>query len=209
NLGFENIWLRPMNIIGFAKEQWKEIGYSPEEFFDFYNKTLDYILNEKNGQITELMATLISLKILGNKDPEMTDMMSPCGAGISQLLYDHKGNIYTCDEGKIFEEFNLGNVKNSSWNDIFEHETLLSMIDVSSKKSLLCDRCEWEAFCGICPVNTYSSQGTIVSKLPMDFNCNLYGKVIENIFERLLFSINQREILENWTRNNNIFGDKN
>lgn len=204
--GFDNIWLRPMNRIGFARERWEKIGYSPEEFLNFYKNTMDYILEEKNGEIRELMAVLFAKKILGTRDPEMTELMSPCGAGISQLLYDNDGDIYTCDEGKIFDEFKLGNVRKSQWNDIFKNETLLSMIDVSSKQSLLCDRCEWEAFCGICPVNTYSLQGTIISELPRDFNCRIYGKIIENVFERLLYSKKQRKIIQGWAKNDRVFG---
>ncbi|MFP4634142.1 MAG: radical SAM protein, partial [Candidatus Aenigmatarchaeota archaeon] len=204
DLGMDYIWLRPLNKIGFAGESWEEIGYTAGEFVNFYSETLDYILQE--GNIKELYAVLLAKKILGVRDPEMTEMTSPCGAGISQLLYDYRGDIYTCDEAKVFEEFKLGNVEYVDWEDVFTSETLLSMVDISSKKNYLCNNCEWEPFCSICPVNTYSEQGTIVSKLPEDYRCKLYSGLIEDVFKRLLFNQDQREVLQKWAKQSEIFG---
>ncbi|MFB6216895.1 MAG: radical SAM protein, partial [Candidatus Aenigmatarchaeota archaeon] len=102
-LDLDKIWLRPLNKIGFAEENWNRVGYTAEQFTEFYRETLHYITEEREG-MKELYATLLARKILGIKDPEMTEMTSPCGAGISQLMYDRNGDIYTCDEGKIFDE---------------------------------------------------------------------------------------------------------
>lgn len=202
-LDMNYIWLRPLNKIGFAEESWKEVGYTPKEFVNFYSDTLDYILEK--DEIKELYAVLLTKKILQVKDPEMTEMTSPCGAGISQLLYDENGNVHTCDEGKIYDEFKLGNVENSIWKDVVTNDTFLSMVDISSKKNYLCGNCPWEPFCAVCPVNTYAEQDTVVSKLPEDFRCQLHGKIIEDIFRRLLFS-EDREKLENWASEDKIFG---
>ncbi|MFP4117185.1 MAG: His-Xaa-Ser system radical SAM maturase HxsB [Candidatus Aenigmatarchaeota archaeon] len=198
--GFDKIWLRPLNKIGFARENWNEVGYSAEDFMDFYKEALDYILMEKNKEIVELNALLYVKKILRTSDPNMTEMTSPCGAGISQLLYDFDGDIYTCDEAKIFEEFRLGNVKQSEWSDIFTNDTLLSMIDISSMKGLNCNSCVWEPFCSVCPVNMYSEQGTVVPKLSETFQCRLNKKMVDDMFQRLIFSKDQRQTLEKWAK---------
>ena len=203
-LGFDKVWLRPLNKIGFAKEEWKKIGYTSEEFVNFYKETLDHILKE-GKEITELMALIFSKKILGPKDPVMTEIMSPCGAGISQLLYNHKGEIFTCDEGKVFEEFKLGDVRRSEWKDVIKNDTFISMVDVSSKENFLCQNCEWNPYCGICPVGSYSEQGSIVTKLAQDRRCRTYSQIIENIFERLLFSKKQRKVLTKWVENDEVF----
>ncbi len=202
NLGLDKIWLRPLNKLGYAEEMWDEIGYTAEEFGSFYSKTLDYILDDKNGKIKELTAFLLSKKILSVPDPEMTELTSPCGAGISQLLYDNKGNIYTCDEGKVFDEFKLGNVKESSPKDIFTNDTIVSMIDISSRKGYLCGDCVWDPFCAICPVNTYSEQGNILSKLSQDFRCAINSHLLQDIFKRLIYKKEERQILKEWAKVN-------
>lgn len=49
NLGFNNIFLRPLTRLGKADNNWMNIGYSAEEFLEFFKKSLDYIieLNKK------------------------------------------------------------------------------------------------------------------------------------------------------------------
>ncbi len=44
-LGMEQIFLRPLSPIGYAKRVWGDIGYEAEEFVRFYEKTLDYIID--------------------------------------------------------------------------------------------------------------------------------------------------------------------
>lgn len=205
-LGFDGVWLRPLNNIGLAGDEWKKIGYSMGEFFEFYKKTLNYILekNKEGKKFNELMTTLLLKKIIQKRDPLFADLQSPCGAGIGQLLYDYKGDIFTCDEGKIFEEFKLGNVHSSKYSDIF-NETLITMTDLSSKKNYLCDRCVWNPYCGVCPIYTYASQNTLVSLLPLDDKCKLYSKIIKTIFEKLLFSEQDKKILFNWYKRDKVF----
>ena len=197
-LDLRNVWFRFMNNLGFAHTEWKKIGYTPEEYMKFFNTGLDYIieLNKKGEKITEVMTYIMLKKILNKRDPMFVDIQSPCGAAIGQLLYDHKGNIFTCDEAKIFEEFKLGNVKTSNYKDIFNNKTLRAMIDISSKYPTLCDACPFSPFCGICLVNIYKSQGNIIPKLTEDFRCNIFKKLIPNIFHRLLFTDNRKIFLK-------------
>jgi uncharacterized protein len=39
------IMIKPLNKLGFARRTWNEIGYSQEEYLDFFKKSLDYLLN--------------------------------------------------------------------------------------------------------------------------------------------------------------------
>ena len=42
--GFESVFLRPLTPLGYAAEYWENIGYSVEEFVEFYSHALEYIL---------------------------------------------------------------------------------------------------------------------------------------------------------------------
>jgi len=205
--GFDSIWIRHLNNLGFAKNDWAEVGYTADEFLNFWRQSMDYILkkNREGQRIIELFSIIFAKKIISKKDPMMIDILSPCGAAIGQLLYNSNGDIFTCDEGKIFPEFKLGNVKTSKIKDIFSHPTTLSMIDISSKKSFLCDRCVWESYCGFCPIHAYSSEGTIVSKLAMNDRCKIYGTIINELFEKFIFSPEDRKILFDWIKNEKVF----
>jgi sulfatase maturation enzyme AslB (radical SAM superfamily) len=43
-LGLDSIFLRPLNPYGFAIPELKTLGYSPEEYIDFFRKCLEYVL---------------------------------------------------------------------------------------------------------------------------------------------------------------------
>lgn len=206
-LGFNGVWLRFMNNIGFAADSWAKIGYTPEEYLAFYKNTLDYIVskNTRKQHFTELMALIFLKKILTERDPYFTDIQSPCGAGIGQLLYKYNGDIHTCDEGKLFEEFKLGNVFTSKYEDIFNNDTLTTMVDISSKKNYLCDACVWSPYCGICPLHTYATQGTIVSKLALDERCKIMQGLISTIFDRQLFSKRCSFVFKKWVEKDVVF----
>lgn len=201
-LGFKSVWLRFMNNLGFAQQTWKKIGYTPEEYLDFWKKALDYVMkiNRKGEMFREGWASLVSSVIMSKRSSNMVDFRSPCGAGIGQLLYDHKGDIYTCDEAKILDIFKLGNVKKNRLGEVIDSPTTTTMIDISSKLCSICDACPWFSYCAICPVNVYTSQGSIVPKLPEDMRCNVYMEMIKTIFEKVIFSEKDRKILENWLR---------
>lgn len=207
DLGFTGIWLRPLNNIGYAADTWDQIGYSMEEFYKFWNDTLDYILqkNRQGVEFTELMSMVFIKKILQAEDPMMVDIMSPCGAGISQLLYKYNGDIHTCDEGKINDDFKLGNVEESDWSDIIGNETVISMMDASSMEGYLSKNSPWEPYVGVCPIYTLESQGTIISKLPEDDKWNLYTDITRELFRRIIFNEDDREIFFDWYKSDRVF----
>ncbi len=208
-LGFDGVWLRFMNNLGFAKQQWKKIGYTPKEYLKFWKESSDYIIKiNKEKPFLEIMTTLLLKKILNKKDPMFVDIQSPCGAAITQMLYSYKGDIFPCDESKIYPIFKLGNVKESKYNEIFRHKTTTTMIDMSSKYATLCDACPWSPFCGICLVNIYKTTGTIIPKLAENFRCNIFKEMHKTIFKNLIFSEEHRKIYMNWLKRDGNVGEQ-
>jgi len=208
-LGFDGVWLRFMNNLGFAKKEWKKIGYTPEEYIKFWKESSQHIMRiNMRRPFLEIMTTILLKKILNKMDPMFVDIQTPCGAAITQLLYDHKGDIFTCDEAKIDPIFKIGNVKTTSYTDVFRNPTVVSMIDISSRFASLCDACPWFAYCGICLVNVYESTGTIIPKLPLDFRCRVFKEMIKSIFYNLIFSQTHRRVYLNWVRLESRMGEE-
>ncbi len=204
-LGFDGVFLRPLNNIGFAKNTWDSIGYSAEEYISFWKETLDYIVKlNKTTPFFEQMSVIFLRKMLQSWDPMYVDTQTPCGAAIGQLLYSFNGDIYTCDEGKLFGELRLGNVRESTHSSIFGSKTVRKMIDISSRQGFLCDNCVWNPYCGLCPIYTHSSQGTVVSKLSMDDKCLINKSIMNYLMKKLLGSDEHREAFFEWTNNKDI-----
>lgn len=199
-LGFQKMQIKFLSKLGYAQEAWKDLSYSAEEYLDFWRKTIDYLveLNVGGVKIRESITTYILKKILTDEANIFVDLQSPCGAAISQLAYDHNGDIYTCDEGRQYEMFKLGNVATSSYKDILTSDGAASIISASTNDCFLCDACVYKPYCGLCPVCCYAETGTVVPKLAMSDRCKILKGMFDYIFEKLIFSSRHKEIFIKW-----------
>lgn len=205
NRGIEVIFLRPLTPLGVAQKAWPIIGYSAQEFIDFYKKSLNYIfeLNRKGKKIREYNAAIMATKILSGRDPNYLEMRSPCGAGIGQLAYDYNGDIYTCDEGRMLgymgdDIFKLGNVKKNRYNEVIENPVVKAMCLASETNSLPgCSVCAFQPYCGVCPIYNYATSGNIFGQQPASGRCQINKAIFSVIFEYLQ-NKNSKSILEKW-----------
>jgi radical SAM protein with 4Fe4S-binding SPASM domain len=188
-LGFDTIHLRFLNRLGAASENWKKIAYSPEQFSRFWEKSMDYIikLNRQGVDIKERMAAVMLAKILGKRDEGLTELMSPCGAGRTQMLYNHDGDIYTCDEGRMLgsDLFRLGNVLRDDYKDVIRSDKLVSVCYASVLENY-CGPCPFKPFCGTCPVMNYVEQGTVIPKITATMRCKIYKSQFIYLFNRIV-----------------------
>lgn len=193
NLGFEGIFIRPLNEIGYAKESGKNIDYSVEEYMNFYRTTLNYILeiNKNNKKVFyEQTAVLFLLKMLTEGDPNFMDIRSPCGAGIGQIAYNYNGDVYTCDEGRMLammddESFKMGNVHENTYNELIDTPVVKSCCVASCLDGLpLCSQCAYKPYCGTCPVLNYAEAGDIFMKDFSNKKCRVNMGVLDFLFER-------------------------
>ncbi|MCD6215492.1 MAG: His-Xaa-Ser system radical SAM maturase HxsB [Candidatus Aenigmarchaeota archaeon] len=200
-LGFDRIRIRNLMNLGFASARWDEIGYTAEEFLDFWKKSLDYILslNRKGVRFLEGMTIIIARQFLSKDSQSFTCWGSPCGAALMQTAYNQDGDVYTCDEGRSFDIFKLGNVKENTYKEIYTSDAVLNIVSLSSMKSFLCDNCVWQPFCTNCLTCNYGQQKTLVPKMPESFECKIKKGMIEYVFEKLTNSPDRKYLLD-WTR---------
>ena len=203
--GINNIFIRPLTPLGIAAEKWSEIGYFAEEFVEFYEKCLNYIIakNKAGVKIKEGHASIFLSKILHGYGINYMELRSPCGAGIGQIAYYYDGDIYTCDEGRMRGEagdttFLLGNVFNNTYNDLMESNVCKVVCKYSILESLpKCCDCVYSPYCGVCPVINYALENDIISQKPQNYKCKLYAGMLDTIFNLLKDEENKR-IMEEW-----------
>ena len=197
--------IRPINKIGMAKENWETLGYTVEEFLDFWTKSLDMIVRMNDDRFMVEVQTLIILrKILTKFDPLYSEMQSPCGGIISQLAYDYKGDIYTCDEARTCDMFRLGNVKNDAYGEIVRSPKAVSFISASTNDVYICDSCIWKPYCGICPVCNYHKRGSIISTIPGDERCEIRKRMFAYIFEKYITDDLYRTVFDKWVSESRV-----
>ncbi|HNW44831.1 MAG TPA: His-Xaa-Ser system radical SAM maturase HxsB [Elusimicrobiales bacterium] len=206
-LGLEDIFVRALSPIGYAKKSWDTIGYSPAEFIAFYAASLDYILqlNRKGVQVREKTAVMLLEKILAFSEPGYLDVRCPCGAAIGQVAYNCNGDIYPCDEGRMLawegdDLFKIGNVSKDSYKKVLSSPVVKSCL-MTSELHLQpeCSRCAYNPYCGVCPVYNYTVQGSLWGNMPSNERCALMKGLFDLLFLKLR-NPKDREILQKWVK---------
>jgi len=191
--GIRNIHLRPLNPFGFATRTWKAIGYTMEEWLDFYEDTLDYILqlNRQGVEIMEGTAATFLKKILTPDDPNFVDIRTPVGSGTGQICYGYDGSIYPSDEGRMVHGmgdpiFRLGHVDDTPFETATRHPTVRAIAAASLLDALpMCESC-WNApYCGVRPLHNYMMWGDLFAQRPLTPKCTQHMRMVEILFERL------------------------
>ena len=206
SLGLTDIFLRFLNNLGCARKTWAAISYSPEEFIDFWRKSMDYILGlNKNGiMIREWFTWIMLQKIIKNVEPNFFDQRSPCGAAIGQIAYNYNGDIYTCDEARMICEdiFRLGNVKENKYKDVLSSNKVCAIMASSVNDVFICDQCAFKPYCGICPVCNYAEQGSIIGKISETARCKIFKAQFEYIFDKIVNDKEANGIFLKWLDKN-------
>jgi len=203
--GMNSIFIRPLTPLGMAAERWSRIGYTPEQFCEFYRKALEYIidLNKKGFFMSEGHARIFLRKILYQFSENYMELRSPCGGALGQLAYYHDGNIYTCDEARMLAEmgddiFKVGNVNTENYADIISSSACKAVCKSSVTETLpSCHQCVYNVYCGVCPVVNYAGNQDIYETSPSNYRCRLYRGMLDVLFD-LIDNEENLHIFETW-----------
>ena len=197
SLALPDITPVPVRQIGRAKENWQEIGFSPEQYVFFWKKVLDECIEKtrRGKPITEQFSLMIAQKLKGAKPAFHTCFSKPCGAALMQASYQPDGSIFTCDEGKALDLFKIGKV-DQKYQKVFTSPNALNATVLSSSLGLLCNECKWNPYCSFCPVMAFSAQNSPVPLLYNNADCVVRKAQFEEVFERLFSS--DQNTMEQW-----------
>lgn len=196
-LGFDTIWIKPANALGAAIKNKHEAVCTTEEFLEFWKKSLEYLFEiNKKIILKENFSMILLKKILGKEDIKYVDLQNPCGAAINQLAYNYDGNIYTCDEGRQYDLFRLGNVENT-YTELLTSKEALGMVTASITDLLICDNCTYKPYCGVCPVCSYAEIKNIITKFP-NRRCEITKGMFDYIFEKLITDEAYKKLFFQW-----------
>ena len=207
--GFERVFIRPLTPLGFASERWESIGYSADEFLNFYRQAFHYILGlaMSGVNISEGHAIIFLSKILNHHAGNYTELRSPCGAALGQLAYNYDGRIYTCDEGRMLAEmgdysFQVGTI-DSTYEDLCNGPVCKAVATASCLEAIpQCSDCVYAPYCGVCPVLNYYENNNIFATRPNGFKCKIYKGILDTIFSVLLKGTDEEKaILKKWCAN--------
>jgi His-Xaa-Ser system radical SAM maturase HxsB len=205
-LGFDSIFLRILNPYGRSAGDAGELRYSVDEWLDFYQRALRYIIELNKGGLwfREDYASIVLRKVLTPYGTGFVDLQSPSGTGISVLVYNYDGGIYASDEARMLAEmgdkrFLLGDVVNDRYDDVIFSERLMELIKTTMLEGVpQCADCALRPFCGADPVRHYRLQGDIVGHKPTSEFCKKNTFIIKHLITLLETDDAARRVLYSW-----------
>lgn len=191
--GLNQITIRPLTQLGYAAKNWAKIGYTVDEFLNFYRRSLDYIIerNQQGTFILEGHARMFLSKIFCRDAGNYMELRSPCGGAIGQLAYYYNGKVYSCDEARMLAEmgdgsFCLGNVEQDTYESIVSNPVCKTIAKSSCLEGLAdCDGCVYQPYCGTCPVISYARYQTVYPSMLQEYRCRIYKGIQDILFEKL------------------------
>lgn len=205
-LGFSEIFIRPLTPLGTAQKDWESIGYSEDDCIRFYKNTFELILDlNRNGiPFREQYASILLRKAMCGEAVNYMELRSPCGAVLGQMAYYYDGNIFTCDEGRMLYEmgddsFCIGNVNTSSYDDLMNSKVTKTVCKSSILESQpeCCD-CVYHPYCGVCPVVNYAMYHDIYPKQFETYKCKINKGILDYLFTLIRNDPSVTEILRCW-----------
>ena len=206
-LGFNEIFLRPLSIYGFAKRNLARIGYSQEEFQEFYERALKRILwwNRQGVVLREVYLSIIMNKILSTFDAGYVDLQSPTGAGSSVLVYNYDGWVYPSDEARMLTEtgdmsLRMGRVTDSL-DGLLSSEVRRQLIDAGESAAFDCQSCAYRHYCAPNPVDSQAQFGKPDVPALQTEHCARHQWLFDTAFALLHEAdTNLEELFHEWAR---------
>lgn len=207
-LGCKALFLRPVDPFGFATKTGAKIGYPREEYLDFYETAVDYMLELNKGgtQILERYAGIFLTKILSGEDPNFLDIRNPAGTGIGALAYHYEGSIFTSDEGRMLHEtgddlFKIGEIGKTTYRELMMHPTVRATTFASNLDSSPdCVNCTYNPYCGISPEYNYSHQGSLTGRMRDSPWCMAHKGIQDYLFRQIRRADPETmKIFQRWT----------
>ena len=203
--GLDGIFLRPISPYGFAvKTKWVH-DYSIDEWLNAYKDALDYILriNADGYEFIEFYTALIARRILKPHHTGYVDLQHPTGAGLSVLVYNYDGRVFSSDEGRMLAEMKddslcVGHLDTHSYAELISSDSLIAQVGQSfGYTSSRCDQCAYLPYCGSDPSFHHATQKDFMGNKNYSAFCKRQMGVIEHVFE-ILEDDMSRDVLERW-----------
>jgi His-Xaa-Ser system radical SAM maturase HxsB len=208
DLGLRGVFLRPISPYGFAVRDRSGANYDVGRWLEFYAAGLDQIieLNRRGIPMVEIYASIIAKKMLTNTDPGYVDLTSPAGIGIGAVVYNYDGDIYASDEGRMLAEmgdrtFRLGNVNDSSYEDVMLSDSLLRPLTESITLSVpMCATCAFEPYCGADPVFHHATMGDFTGHKALSAFCRRNMGVFILLLRRMRDEPDFLDLMRRWAQ---------
>ena len=186
-------------------------AYSASAWGDFYRQAMDHIvaLGRSGSELRERMSSTLIARLLTGADPGNDGPRSPCSAGIGRLAYGHDGRVFPCDAGRATalggdDLFDMGQVMTDTYEALVGSSVVRTLVYSSTLDGVPgCTSCVYKRFCSVCPVDSYTTQGSLVGRMLESPHCTRRMGLLDQLFGLIARSREQvwlADLLDRWSR---------
>ena len=187
SLGFQSIFLRPVNYMGFARKQHKDASHAIRQWNDYYLKSLD-LIKEKNRHhyFEEFYLAMLVREIFSNATRSFVDYRSPSRFLNNYLVIDFDEKIYPSDEARMLSRTRHIDLAMGSLQDGIDEDKAKEINQwAENQTNPDCMHCVYQPYCGIDIVDDMSRYQRFDMLKSKTWFCNRQIFLFDFIFDKV------------------------
>lgn len=188
NFGFQSIFLRPVNYMGFARKRHFELSNEIDRWNTFYRQALDYIVElNQDHYLEEFYLSLLVRRIFAGLSHGFVDFRSPGRFGEGYCVIDFDGTIYPTDEARMLSRTRHVDLSIGALSSGIDREKAAPLnLHAIHHVDPDCQHCAYMPFCGTDPIDDISRYGRIDIPRHETWFCNRQMMLFDLIFEKVI-----------------------
>ncbi len=186
-LGFNSIFLRPVNYLGFARKNHSSSVDGVSRWNKVYFKALERIMEINKSQFfEEFYTSMIFKKILGLAKSNYVDCRSPNRYFEDYCVIDYDGGVYPTDEARMLSRTRQVDLRLGDLGGPID-QVKLDALNFSSMNEVHpdCVHCVYGPFCGIDLVDDLSRYGRIDLPKHETAFCRRHMDLFDLLFQKI------------------------
>ncbi len=170
NEGFSEVSVEP--VVSEKGDRFELTEDMLPEIFEAYDRLVDEMVDRYG---TDREFNFFHYNVDLRQGPCLIKRVSGCGAGCEYFSVTPTGDIYPCHQFVGNEDFKVGNVYESTYEDILQDK----FFDANVENKEDCKKCWAKYYCsGGCHANAFNQNGDIYT--PYKLGCEMQKKRLEN-----------------------------
>ena len=186
-LGFNSIFLRPVNYQGFARKAHTELSHEIDKWHQFYIRAMDHILTiSEMDYFEEFYTRTLLRKIFCREEPGFVDFRSPARYSQDYCVIDFDGKIYPTDESRMLSRTHQIDLCIGSLSTGLNREAISELnFNAIHHINEDCTHCAYMPYCGIDVIDDMSRYGRFDNPKETTWYCRKHLYLFDFIFEKI------------------------
>ena len=187
SLGFQSIFLRPVNYMGFARKAYGDLSQDTVTWNRFYRRALEYIVDINDDRyFEEFYLSLMVRSIFGGMRHGYVDLRSPSRFASDYCVIDFDGTLYPSDEARMLSRTRSVDLSIGAMAEGFDVEKIAQLNQHAiNQVHPDCIHCAYMPYCGIDIIDDMSRYGRTDIPKHETWFCQRQISLFDLIFEKV------------------------